>query len=204
MFEVMDSLDYIIFDILHLSGRDESALLEPVIGLMRFITHLGDGIFLIAISVCVLALLLFKKMYKTSIYWTTSIAFSFIFCASLKNLIGRNRPDNVYHLIEVSSPAMPSGHALKSTVVYIGIYILILRLLSLSAIQKKWMKLFFLLPFFIGMSRIFLGVHWPSDVIMGWLFGAVISGIFYIYTQSDDLPRLAKGLPTHESLNPLG
>ena len=157
---------------------------------MRFITHLGDAIFLVIISTCTLAFLLFKKHYKTSIYWTISIVFSFIFCASLKSLIGRQRPDDIYHLIEASSPALPSGHALKSTVVYIGIYILMLRLFALSPTQQKWMKLFFLFPFFIGMSRIFLGVHWPSDVIIGWLFGAFILWIFYKYSAPTKLSTI--------------
>ena len=178
----MGSFDSFIFDMLRLSGRRESDMSEVVIGLMRFITHLGDAVFLVAISICTLAFLLLKKLYKTGIFWTASIAFSFIFCAGLKNLIGRDRPDDLYHLIEASSPALPSGHALKSTVVYVGIYILIMRLFALSPTQKTWMKLFFFLPFAIGMSRIFLGVHWPSDVIAGWALGAMISWIFFKYS----------------------
>lgn len=175
----MQFLDSSLFDILHLSGKRESVISEAVIPLMRFITHLGDGVFLAAISVCIFALLLLKKLYKTGAYWTATVTFSFLLSAGLKNLIGRDRPDHVYHLIEASSPALPSGHALKSTVVYVGIYILIRRLFALSPTQKTCLKLFFFLPFAIGMSRIFLGVHWPSDVIAGWVIGGVISLSFY-------------------------
>lgn len=175
----MSSLDSKLFELLHLSKNSESAISEVAIWLMRFITHLGDGIFLVAISICTLAFLLFVKHYKIGAYWTATIVFSFLFSAGLKILIGRDRPDDTYHLIEASSPALPSGHALKSTVVYVGIYILILRLFAVSPSKIKWMKLTFILPFAIGMSRIFLGVHWPSDVLAGWFLGAVISWLFY-------------------------
>ena len=131
----MKSPDSYIFDKLLLSGETETSASQFAIGLMRFITHLGDGLFLVAVSICFLTALIFRRLYKVSILWTLTIAFSFVFSASLKSLIGRNRPDEIYHLIEVSSPALPSGHALKSTVVYIGIYILISRFFTFPSSQ---------------------------------------------------------------------
>ena len=174
----MGTLDSYLFDLLHFSNESGSVFSYKLMGFTRFITHLGDGVLLAVLSFSVLCVLLFKKHYRTSLYWTLSIVFSFLFSAGLKKLIGRQRPDDVYHLIESSSPAMPSGHALKSTVVYVGIYFLILRFGSLTKSQKHWAKLILILPLLIGFSRVLLGVHWPSDVVVGWMLGIAISCLF--------------------------
>ena len=180
----MGTLDSYLFDLLHLSSESGTVLSDSLIGVPRFITHLGDGVLLAAVSLCALGVLLFRKHYRTGFYWTLTIVFSFLFSAGLKKLIGRQRPDNVYHLIEASSPAMPSGHALKSTVVYVGIYFLILRFGPLTKSQKHWAKLILILPVLIGLSRVFLGVHWPSDVVVGWTLGIVISCMFNLGLKS--------------------
>ena len=177
----MGTLDSYLFDLLHFSSESGSVLFDKLIEFTRFITHLGDGVLLAALSLSVLGVLLFQKDYRTSFYWTVTIVFSFLFSAGLKKLIGRERPD-VYHLIEASSPALPSGHALKSTVVYVGLYFLILRFGLLTRPQKHWAKLILILPVLIGLSRVLLGVHWPSDIITGWGLGAIISWIFSKYS----------------------
>ncbi len=166
---------------------------DVTIDVMRFITHLGDAVFLAVISICFLGVLIFKKHYKVGFYWTVTIAFSHILCAWLKVLIGKDRPDDVYHLIQTSSAAFPSGHALKSTVVYIGIYILVLRLFSLSSAHKNGMKLLIVLPFAIGISRILLGVHWPSDILAGWFIGFAMTFMF-MGKRTELRPSLTKGI----------
>lgn len=177
----MESLDSHLFDIFHLSDWPKTAMTDVIITLMRFITHLGDGDFLIVLSVLALGMLIIRKLYLTGVLWTLYIAFSFLLSANLKTLISRERPADIYHLIETSSPAMPSGHALKSTIVYVGIYLLALRLFLLSQSQRRLMKLMFIFPFIIGLSRLFLGVHWPSDIMIGWVLGAGIAWIFSRY-----------------------
>lgn len=174
----MSSYDTTLFEILQLSGKTDSNLNDLIINIFRFITHLGDGVFLVALSLIALGWLIKKKQYLVGLHWTVYVVFSYLFSAGAKQIIGRERPDEIYHLIEASSPALPSGHALKSTIVYAGIYLLLKQYLTLSASQQKALRLILLLPIAIGLSRIFLGVHWPSDVILGWLFGGVIFIIF--------------------------
>lgn len=181
---MMRSLDSYIYDMLRLSNEGDSATYEIVIDLMRFITHLGDLILLVFISIITLVALIRQKFYKIGLFWTVTVLFSFLFSAGLKKLIGRERPDDIYHLVEATSAAMPSGHALKSTVVYFGLYLLLMRVFRFSKAGKIWTKLLCLMPFLIGSSRIFLGVHWPSDVLAGWCLGALISLVFYRFILS--------------------
>lgn len=171
----MSSFDTTLFEILQLSGNTNSTLNDLIINIFRFITHLGDGVVLAALSLITLGWLKKKKQYLVGLFWTVYVVFSYLFSAGAKQIIGRERPDEIYHLIEVSSPGLPSGHALKSTIVYAGIYLLLKQYLILSASQQKALRVILALPIAIGLSRVLLGAHWPSDVILGWLLGGLIS-----------------------------
>jgi undecaprenyl-diphosphatase len=86
----------------------------------------------------------------------------------LKNLVGRPRPELVPHLVPVHSLSFPSGHAADSAIVYVS--------LALIAGGRLPARRFLLaaavfLTGLIGLTRIYLGVHWPSDVLAGWAFG---------------------------------
>lgn len=181
----MASFDSYIFEFLRLSKFDADNAPEIFIKLTRFITHLGDGDFLAVLSVTTLFTLCLQKRWQTSIFFTLIVTLSFLVSAGLKKLIGRSRPAEVFHLIEVSSPAFPSGHAFKSTVVYLSIYSLIANSKSLSSRQKARLRLLLFLPIAIGLSRIMLGVHWPTDVVFGWLLGLFVFFIFHHLNFSD-------------------
>lgn len=84
--------------------------------------------------------------------------------------IGRLRPDENPHLVNVYSLSFPSGHSANSMMVYVT---LALTLVEEPGRRLRWLVAAFLLTFLIGLSRIMLGVHWPSDVLAGWSFGLI-------------------------------
>lgn len=91
--------------------------------------------------------------------------------ASFKSLFGRVRPDIVPHLVEVSTLSFPSGHAMLSASIYLSLGAIIAQ----NAPDRR-SKIFIIstalvLTGLIGLSRIYLGVHYPSDVIAGWMAG---------------------------------
>jgi undecaprenyl-diphosphatase len=91
--------------------------------------------------------------------------------ASLKQLFQRPRPDIVPHLREVMSLSFPSGHALQSAVVYLTLGALLMHMAERRLTKLYCMATAMLATALVGTSRIYLGVHYPTDVLAGWLLG---------------------------------
>jgi undecaprenyl-diphosphatase len=90
----------------------------------------------------------------------------------LKDFFGRPRPDLVPHAAYVLTPSFPSGHALLSALVYLTLAALVTRQLKRRRLKLHVMTVAVLLTMLVGTSRVYLGVHWPSDVLAGWAIGA--------------------------------
>lgn len=140
----------------------------PLTAIARAVTFFGGAIFLIALSL-VFALFLWAK--GRGRYGLVVIAVVLIgrgLVEAQKYGIARFRPEDEVHLVPVSTPSFPSGHASSSMIVY-----LTLALVFASGTRWKWPAVAgaLALSASIGLSRVMLGVHWPTDVIGGWAFG---------------------------------
>lgn len=90
----------------------------------------------------------------------------------LKVGFNRPRPDLVAHIVETTSMSFPSGHAMLSAVTYLTLGALIARTQERRRLRSYVLGAAILLTLMIGVSRIYLGVHWPTDVLAGWCLGA--------------------------------
>lgn len=94
-----------------------------------------------------------------------------LLAAGLKGLFARARPDVVPHLDEVSSASFPSGHSMLSAVVYLTLGALLARLTARRRERLFVLSVALGLTGLVGATRVYLGVHYPSDVLAGWAAG---------------------------------
>jgi undecaprenyl-diphosphatase len=99
----------------------------------------------------------------------------------LKAAYNRPRPDISPHLDIVTNAAYPSGHSCSAAVVY-----LLLILLAPPETRKFWLWPMLVLTLLTGLSRIMLGVHYPSDVIGGWMLGAAFAIGAYAFVNTKE------------------
>jgi undecaprenyl-diphosphatase len=91
----------------------------------------------------------------------------------LKESFARQRPDIVPHLARVFSSSFPSGHALMSAVVYLTLGVLVTRVVTQRSAKLYLLLVAMVLTGLVGFSRVYLGVHYPTDVLAGWTAGLV-------------------------------
>lgn len=141
------------------------------------ITRLADFLTQVGVTVIITAFLMLVKKWRTGLwYGLTVLLGSGVLNGGIKELYRRVRPDQIEHLIEQGGYSFPSGHAMGSMIVYGGLLFLIIRYLHAQRLQLAWLKwllaiIFGVMILFIGLSRIYLGVHYPSDVIGGFSLG---------------------------------
>jgi undecaprenyl-diphosphatase len=92
----------------------------------------------------------------------------------------RPRPDLVPHGTWVYSASFPSGHAMVSAITYLTLGALLARLHRPPALKAFFLALAIVLTVLVGLSRVYLGVHWPTDVVAGWAAGSVWASLCWL------------------------
>jgi undecaprenyl-diphosphatase len=115
--------------------------------------------------------LVLHGQWRSSLFVTLASFGGWFINGALKQLFQRPRPTVVPHLREVMTMSFPSGHALISAVVYLTLGTLLMRIAKRGLAKIYCMAVAMLATFLIGVSRVYLGVHYPTDVLAGWLIG---------------------------------
>ena len=138
---------------------------------MRDVTALGGVTVMTLVTlVGVLAFLMHGKRWRAGILAGT-VLLADLSSEALKQLYGRPRPDLVPHGSYVYSASFPSGHSTLSAATFLTLAMLIASLEPNRGTKIMVFALAMLLVLAIGVSRVYLGVHWPSDVLAGWCLG---------------------------------
>jgi undecaprenyl-diphosphatase len=139
-----------------------------LVTIARVLSLLGEPIILIGLAIGFAGWLTYRHRGRYALVVVAVTLAGRGLAEIQKYAIERMRPENEVHLMPVSTPSFPSGHATSSMIVY-----LTLALVLAGDKRWKWPAVAgaLILSFCIGLSRLMLGVHWPTDVVGGWAFG---------------------------------
>ena len=135
------------------------------------LTALGSPTVLGLTVLVVTGYLFLHGLYRNGMFIFVASVGGWVLNWLLKAAFARSRPDIVPHLREVMSSSFPSGHALTSAAVYLTLGALLMRIADGRLAKYYCIAIAMLLTFLVGSSRVFLGVHYPTDVVAGWLIG---------------------------------
>ncbi|BCG91858.1 phosphatase PAP2 family protein [Mesorhizobium sp. 131-2-1] len=140
-------------------------------GAVRDITSLGSTSVLVLLTTAVIIYLLLIRRPTTALLMFVAVAGGQVLSSLLKFEVDRPRPDLVSHLVNETSLSFPSGHAMLSAVTYLTLGSMAARFLPGRTTKTFVLGLAILTTLLVGASRVYLGVHWPSDVLAGWCAG---------------------------------
>jgi undecaprenyl-diphosphatase len=138
---------------------------------MRDITSLGSTSVLTIIVVGVVGFLAVSGLRHAAAMVLASVLLGVLLSNSLKAAFARPRPEVIPPDLIVYSASFPSGHTVLSAVVYLTLGALLCRTQSSLTVKIYILGFAMFLTGIVGLSRVYLGVHWPTDVIAGWLVG---------------------------------
>jgi undecaprenyl-diphosphatase len=153
--------------------NDPSTLVGPpwLESAMLDLTALGSTTVLWLIVVSVVGFLLLQGIYRTALVLVVTAATAAILTTVMKSTFMRPRPEVVPHLRDVVSTSFPSGHALESAIVYLTMGAVLMRIAKGKLAKSYCLGIAALLTALVGVSRVYLGVHYPTDVLGGWTLG---------------------------------
>ena len=150
---------------------------------MRDITALGGITILGLTTLCGFFYLVMIRRYGHAAYMILASIIGTIISNWLKAGFDRPRPDLVPHGSITHTASFPSGHSLISAVVYLTLAFIITEVRPKDRLRHFFISCAAVIVLLIGVSRVYLGVHWPSDVLAGWLIGFAIAVIFWAFSR---------------------
>ena len=152
-------------------------------GVLEDLTALGGPTVLSLVVLAVTGFLLLQARYRTAFAIFASAASGGLLSEALKSVFMRARPSIVPHLRDVFSSSFPSGHAMQSAIVYLTLGTMLMRIATGRLTKIYCFGMALLMTFLVGVSRIYLGVHYPTDVLAGWIVGLMWASICWLVEQ---------------------
>lgn len=139
---------------------------------VRDLTAMGGTLLITLFTIAAVTALFWLRCRREAVLLALTVMAGSIVNTLLKALFGRPRPEIVPHLTEAGGASFPSGHSFNSASTYIALALAFAALSPRAGVRHTLIAAAVLLSLAIAWSRVWLGVHWPSDVMAGWLGGA--------------------------------
>jgi undecaprenyl-diphosphatase len=140
---------------------------------VRDVSALGGVSLLGLVTVIAVGFLVLDGKGHMAYFAGGSVVGGLVVATLLKDIFQRPRPEIVPHIAYAANTSFPSGHSMMSAVTYLTLGALLARSQERKRLKAYFLLLAALLTFMVGASRVYLGVHWPTDVLAGWMAGAV-------------------------------
>jgi undecaprenyl-diphosphatase len=152
---------------------DPSQPIGPVwiTGVLLDLTSLGGPTVITLVVLAVVGFLLLQTRYWTAFFIFMTAVTGEVLSYAMKSVFARPRPTVVPHLREAFSSSFPSGHAMQSAIIYLTLGAVLMRITESRLTKIYCCTVAMLLTFLVGVSRVWLGVHYPTDVLAGWIVG---------------------------------
>lgn len=134
----------------------------------KHLTNFGGAHYVAIIVFILLLILIFKKWYAEAIFLVVNVIAAPTLVTILKYVYDRQRP-NLTHLVVENGLSFPSGHATVTVMLYVTLMIICRQRIKQHYLKYILMVIAFIIVILIGVSRIYLGVHYPTDILGGWL-----------------------------------
>jgi len=165
----------------------------------RDITALGGVAVLTLITVIATGFLALDGKRHMAFFVLGSVVGGQAIGTILKDLFQRPRPDLVPFSAYASGASFPSGHTLMSAVTYLTLGALLARSQERKRVKAYLLLVAIFLTFAVGVTRVYLGVHWPTDVLAGWTAGSVWALICWLTARKLQLRRTLERESDHET-----
>jgi undecaprenyl-diphosphatase len=146
------------------------------------LTALGGFPVLSLVVAVVVGFLLLQTRYHTAWFVAATAISGELFNFILKHTFNRARPTVIPNMT-ILSPSFPSGHAMESAIVYLTLGAVLMRVAERRATKMYVFGVAILLTVIVGLSRVYLGVHYPTDVIGGWTVGFMWASVCWLVAQ---------------------
>jgi len=156
------------------------------------LTALGGSTVLVLVVAAVVGFLLLQTRYRSALFVAVTAASGELLNAAMKYVFNRPRPSIVPQLRAVFSTSFPSGHAMESAIVYLTLGAILMRAADNRLTKLYILGIAMLLTALVGISRVYLGVHYPTDVIGGWIIGFVWASICWLVAQQFENLKVLK------------
>jgi len=146
---------------------------------MEGVTLLGDRLAIVGVVLAAFALCVLLRQVRTGLWLVLCACLAILVSEMVKTVVNRPRPDVAFALVaRPRSASFPSGHALLSMAVYGSLALAVTRRLRRRSHRILVLGGTGILILLIGCSRLYLGVHYVTDVVGGWLAGGAIAMLF--------------------------
>lgn len=146
----------------------------------RDFTALGGVGVLTLIGLGALGYLMLSRRYRTALFTLAAVSGGLLLSTLLKLGFSRPRPELVSHGAEVYTASFPSGHSMMAAVTYLTLAALLTRIQPNLRLKAYLMLVAVIVTLIVGVSRVYLGVHWPTDVLAGWTAGAAWAALCWL------------------------